>query len=68
MSPWIDLVMIQLTTTIPLTALCTTYFNVVDKPSCLRFTQATSVHDYRSYQTALSAMYTRCVAYTTQGW
>jgi len=51
--------MIQLTTTIPLTALCTTYFNIVDKPSCLKFTAPLSVHDYRSYQSALSAMYTR---------
>jgi len=57
--PWIDLVMIQLTTTIPLTALCSTYFNIVDKPSCLRFPPPASVHDYRSYQAALSAMYTR---------
>ena len=57
--PWIDLVRIQLTTTIPLTALSRTYFNIVDKPACLRFPAATSVHDYRSYQYVCSGMYTR---------
>jgi len=60
--------MIQLTTTIPLTALCSTYFNIVDKPSCLRFTPPASVHDYRSYQSALSAMYTRSVTRKNKRW
>ena len=57
--PWIDLVAIQLTTVIPLTALCKTYFNIVDKPSCLRFGQPSSVSDPLSYHYVLSAMLTR---------
>ena len=57
--PWIDLVAIQLTTVIPLTALCRTYFNIVDKPSCLRFGQPASVSDPLSYQYVVSAMLTR---------
>ena len=57
--PWIDLIRIQLTTTIPLTALCRTYFNIVDKPTCLRFVQPASVYDFRSYQYACAGMYTR---------
>lgn len=48
-----------MTTALTNIALNRTYFNIVDKPTCLKFPPATSVHDYKSYHHACCAMYTK---------
>ena len=58
--PWFDLIKIKLTTALTCTALHRTYFNIVDKPSCLKFPPPLSIYDYRSYPYVCSAMYTKC--------
>ena len=45
---WIDLAEIRVTTPLTCSALRRTYFNITDKPTCLRFPAPVSVHDYRS--------------------
>ena len=50
---------IQLTTTIPFATLSRTYFNIVDKPSCLKFKTSQSANEFSSFQNCLSGMYTR---------
>ncbi|ELU07246.1 hypothetical protein CAPTEDRAFT_169085 [Capitella teleta] len=58
-NPWFDLIKIKLTTALTCTALHRTYFNIVDKPTCLKFPSPTSIHDYKSYPYVCSAMYTK---------
>ena len=56
--PWIDLLEIRLTTPLTCSALRRTYFNITDKPTCLKFPSPVSVHDYRSYHRVCCTMYT----------
>ena len=56
--PWIDLAEIRVTTPLTCSALRRTYFNITDKPTCLRFTPPESVHDYRSYHRVCCTVYT----------
>jgi hypothetical protein len=57
--PWLNVAVIQLTTFIPGRALRRTYFNIVEKPRCLNFPEATSPLDPRSLQHAWSAIYNK---------
>ena len=56
--PWIDVALIEMTTFMPCRALARTYFNLVEKPRCLRFQHAHSLDDYHSYAKLWSDIWT----------